>query len=273
MRAPLLLLAPVLALLACAGAKPKPAGSPALLSQALQVARQDLTQVALRLEGEVQHPGEAVLESATWELVSDGQVVQRGETKLDVALKPGAATRFSLPVERTYVQGPEALQALSQKSGQLLLALRGTLQVRSAGSVQPLPFAASRAVRTPRLPTVRVERLDAARYGPEEVTLTVGLGVDNPNPFPLRLSGLTWALGVAGKGLADGNALQHDTVAAASTGVYDVEASLTKETYGADVRPLTRKGALPYALKGTLSGEGFQVPYALAGEVKLGGSR
>ena len=120
---------------------------------------------------------------------------------------------------------------------------------------------------------MRVERLDAARYGPEEVTLTVGLGVDNPNPFPVRLSGLSWALGVKGKALAEGNALRRDSVGPASTGVYDVEASITRDTWGEDVGTLLRAGTLPYSLKGTLTGEGFSIPYALEGDVKLAGSR
>ena len=120
---------------------------------------------------------------------------------------------------------------------------------------------------------VRVQRLDAARYGPEELTLTVGLGVENPNPFPVRLSALGWKLSVNGKALEEGNALQHDSVAAASTGVYEVEASLTQETYGADVRPLTQRASVPYTLQGTLEGEGLRVPYSLGGDLQLGRSR
>lgn len=270
-----LLAAAALLLPGCASAPPKPAGEPSLLNQELQVASQDLTRVALRLSGELAYPAAATLEAATWELVSDGKVVQRGESALDTALAPGAATPFSFQVERPYVEGAEALRALAQKPGSLLLALRGTLRVRAAGGAEPqsVPFAASRPVRTPRLPVVRVERRDAARYGPEELTLTVGLGVDNPNPFPLRLSGLSWALSVKGKQLADGNALQRDTVGPSSTAVYDVEASVTKESYGPDVAALLRASTLPYALAGTLEGEGFSVPYSLAGDVKPGGSR
>jgi LEA14-like dessication related protein len=257
----------------CASAPPKPAGEPALLQQALQVASQDLTQVALRLQGELAHPGAATLEAAAWELVADGQVVQRGESALGTALTPGIPTPFAFEVKRPYVQDAEALRTLSGKQGSLLIALRGTLRVNAGGRIQGVPFAASRPVRTPRLPRVRVERLDAARYGPEEVTLTVGLGVDNPNPFPVRLSGLSWALGVKGKALAEGNALRRDGVGPASTGVYDVEASITRDTWGEDVGTLLRAGTLPYSLKGTLEGEGFSIPYALEGDVKLAGSR
>jgi hypothetical protein len=264
-----LLAAALLMLHGCASAPPKPAGEPNLLKQELQVASQDLTRVALRLDGELSHPGAATLESAAWELVSDGQVVQRGESPLGTALAPGAPTPFSFEVARPYVEGAEALRALAQKPGSLLLALRGTLRVRptGGGEVQSVPFAASRPVRTPRLPSVRVERRDAARYGPEELTLTVGLGVDNPNPFPLRLTGLRWALSVKGKALADGNALQRDSVAPASTAVYDVEASVTKDSYGPDVAALLRAPTLPYALAGTLEGEGFSIPFALDGGV------
>ena len=65
----------------------------------------------------------------------------------------------------------------------MLMALRGTLTVRSGQQVETLPFAASRSVRVPRLPEVVVDSLDAARYSAEEVGLTLRLGVKNSNPF------------------------------------------------------------------------------------------
>jgi LEA14-like dessication related protein len=273
MRTPLASVALLLqaALVGCAAVPPKPAGGPSLSTQAVHVAGQDLTEVTLRFQGEVQDPAGARVERATWELVSDGEVVERGETPLDVALPAGAPAPVTFEVRRRYVKDEEALRAMASREAPLLLALRGTLHLRrgAAASEATLPFAASRPVRTPRLPRVRVERLDAARYSPEEVTLTVGLGVDNPNPFPLRLSRLGWVLSVGGKALGEGTAARADTVGASSTGVYDVEASITPDTYGPGARALITRGTLPYALEGKLEGSGFSAPYSLSGEVKL----
>jgi LEA14-like dessication related protein len=259
----------------CASTPPAASeGGPASLeSEETTVASQGLTEVTLRYTGQLTSPGPAVLEKADYELVSDGQVVKRGSEPLGVALAPGAATPFSFQAASAYVRGPEDLVAMSQRGGTLLLALRGVLTVRSGGTVRTLPFAASKQVRVPRLPEVRIESLEGARYSEEKVDLVLRLGVRNPNPFPLRMDGLRWALTLGGRKLGEGMQGQYDTVDAAATGVYPVELAVTTETWGQDVRALIAKGTLPYEVAGELTGPLVRVPYSLSGDVKLNVSR
>lgn len=250
-----------------------PVGPASLGAEEATVASQGLTEMKLRYSGQLTSPGPAVLEKADYELVSDGQVVDRGSTPLGVALAPNAPTPFSFQAEAAYVRTPEDLRAMSQRGGTLLVALRGTLTVRAGDSVRTLPFAASRAVRVPRLPVVRLESLDGARYSEEQVDLLLRLGVENPNPFPLKLEGLTWAVSVGGRKLGEGAQGKYDTVDASATGVYPVEVAVTKETWGQDVRALIAKGTLPYEVAGELTGPLVRVPYSLSGDVKLNVSR
>ncbi len=255
---------------------PSPAASAApasLTSEEASVASQGLTEVALRYSGQLTSPGPAVVEKADYEVVADGQVVKTGTAPLGVTLAPDMATPFSFQADAAYVRTPEDLQALSQRGGTLLVALRGTLTVRAGGAVQTLPFAASRPVRVPRLPVVRVESLEGARYSEEKVDLVLRLGVDNPNPFPLRLDGLTYALSVGGRKLGEGRRGRHDTVDAAATGVYPVEVAVTQETWGPGVKALIATGTLPYVVAGELTGPLVRVPYSLSGDVKLNVSR
>jgi LEA14-like dessication related protein len=255
-------------------AAPEGAGGPASLeAEETTVASQGLTEVTLRYTGQLTSPGPAVLEKADYELVSDGQVVKQGSEPLGVALAPGAATPFSFQAASAYVRGPEDLVAMSQRGGTLLLALRGVLTVRSGGTVRTLPFAASKQVRVPRLPEVRIESLEGARYSEEKVDLVLRLGVRNPNPFPLRMDGLRWALTLGGRKLGEGTQGKYDTVDAAATGVYPVELAVTTETWGQDVRALIAKGTLPYEVAGELTGPLVRVPYSLSGDVKLNVSR
>ncbi|MFP2960098.1 LEA type 2 family protein [Myxococcus sp. 1LA] len=271
---PMFRLAVVLSLCAgCAATPTRPSSSSTLTSQRTVVASQGLTDATLRFEAQVTSSGEGVVERADYELVADGQVVKTGTAKLGVALTPGAPADISFEERAPYVKNAEDLARLSTQEGTLLLALRGTLVVRSGGQEETIPFAASRSTRMPRLPTVVVEELDGARYSDEEVQLNLRIGVRNPNPFPLRLEGLTWTASVAGKTLDSGTLAQADTVDASATGVYPVELAVTKDTWGPEVKALIMKGLLPYGVTGEVTGPLLRVPYSLTGEVKLNVSR
>lgn len=259
--------------LGCASTPERPESPPLLVLQETTVASQTLTEATVRYAGQVVSPSPGVLEKADYELVSDGQVVKTGTAALEVPLTAGQPTSFSFQEQAAYVRSPEDLEALSERGGTLLVALRGTLTVRSGQTVETLPFAASRAVRVPRLPEVVVESLDAARYSAEEVNLTLRLGVKNPNPFPLRLDGLRYSLSVAGKPLEEGTRAKADTVRASATGVYPLEASVTPATLGPEAKALISQGTLPYQVTGELTGPLLRLPYTLEGSVKLNVSR
>lgn len=259
--------------LGCASAPTKPSGPAVLTSQETAILSQGLTEAAVRYRAQVASPGPAVVERADYELVSDGQVVKTGSAKLDVKLEPGVPADLAFEERAPYVKSAEDLTRLSEQGGTVLLALRGTLVVRSGDQEEKLPFAASRAARVPRLPTVVVAELDGARYSPEEVQINLRLGVRNPNPFPLKLTGLSYEISVAGKKLEAGTLAQADSVDASATGEYPVEVAVTKDTYGPDVKALISKGVLPYGVAGELTGQLMRVPYSLSGEVKLNVSR
>lgn len=269
------ILVPALAALwlGCASAPSRPSSPPTLAIQEVTVPTQNLTEATVHYAGQVASPVPGVLEKADYELVSEGQVVKTGSAALNVPLTANQPTSFSFQERAAYVRGPEDLKALSEKGGTMLLALRGTLTVRSGQDVQTLPFAASRSVRVPRLPQVVIESLDAARYSNTEVNLTLGVGVKNPNPFPLRLDQLGYTLLVGGKSLGEGTLTKADTVDASATGVYPLEASVSPATWGADVKGLISKGVLPYTLKGELTGPLLKVAYSLDGNVKLNVSK
>ncbi|WP_420811418.1 LEA type 2 family protein [Myxococcus hansupus] len=272
---PMFRLAVVLSLCAgCASAPVRPAGPAVLTAQQTLVSAQGLTDATLRYQAQVASPAKGVVERADYELVADGQVVKTGTAKLDVPLEPGVPADIAFEERAPYVKSAQDLTRLSEQGGTLLLALRGTLVVRTGGGhEETIPFAASRAARVPRLPIVVVEELDGARYSAEEVQLNLRLGVRNPNPFPLKLEGLTWTATVAGKTLDSGTLAQADTVDASATGVYPVELTVTPDTWGPEVKALIAKGLLPYGVTGEVTGPLLRVPYSLTGEVKLNVSR
>ncbi|WP_342379114.1 LEA type 2 family protein [Myxococcus stipitatus] len=258
----------------CASAPVSPASRVVTLTaQDTSVVSQGLTEATLRFSAQLEAASAGQVERADYELVSEGKVLKQGTTKLGTPLAPGAPVALSFEERAAYVQSPEDLARLSAQGGTVLLALRGVLVVRTGDTEQKLPFAASRGVRVPRLPTIVVEELDGARYSAEEVQLNLRLGIRNPNPFPLKLSGLTWQVAVAGKAMDSGMLAQSDSVDASATGVYPVEVSVTKDSWGPEVRSLISRGILPYGVTGELTGPLMRVPYSLTGEVKLNVSR
>ncbi|MGE6756364.1 LEA type 2 family protein [Corallococcus interemptor] len=257
----------------CASAPVRSGGPPALTAQETTVVSQGLTDAAVRYTGQITGTATGVVERADYELVADGQVVKKGSAQLGVPIAPGTPADFSIEEKSAYVKSPEDLARLSAQGGTVLIALRGTLVVRSGESEDVLPFAASRAVRVPRLPEVIVESLDAARYSPEEVQINLRLGVRNPNPFPLRLDSMSYQVAIADKPLEEGTTAQADSVDASATGVYPVEVSVTTQSFGPGVKALIGTGVLPYSVKGELKGPLLQVPYFLKGDVKLNVSR
>jgi LEA14-like dessication related protein len=259
--------------LGCASAPARPDNPPVLTRQEATVPSQSLTEATVRYAGEVTSPIPGVIEKADFELVSDGQVVKTGTASLNVPVTAGQPTSFSFEQRAAYVRGPEDLKAMSERGGSMLLALRGTLTVRSGQDVETLPFAASRSVRVPRLPELVLESLDAARYSATEVGLTFRVGVKNPNPFPLRVDLLNYELLVNGKSLGTGQLAKGDSVEASASGVYPLEASVSPATWGTEVKQLIAKNVLSYTLKGELTGPLLKLPYSLEGNVRLNVSK
>ena len=188
-----------------------------------------------------------------------------------MALPAGSASPFTLEAASRYVETAEELKAMSDRGGSLLAALRGQLHIRQGETVHTLDFARSREVRTPRIPTVKMQELDGARYSGDEVNIIYYLGVANPNPFLLRFEELSYKVEVNGKQIAEG-ARRGESVDPAATGIFEVQVSVSKDTVGPDVKKLIATGSVPYVVTGELKGDLFSVPYRLEGSVKLNDS-
>jgi LEA14-like dessication related protein len=249
-----------------------PQGAPPVLaSQELDVV-QDIATFHLTFTGTVSSEEAATVERAKWEMVVDGEVKQSGEEPVGAQVAPGGTASFEVKVKTQYVSSPEELQAMNERGGSLLTALRGTLHVRSGGRTHELEFGRAREVRTPRLPSVKMQSLDAARYSDDEANLIFYLGIVNPNPFFMSVNGLDYKITVAGKELGSGTRARADKVTPSATGVYEIQHSITPATLQMDakeVRALIKRGQLPWMVEGQLRADLFAIPYKLEGVVQL----
>ncbi|MFZ5444920.1 MAG: LEA type 2 family protein [Myxococcota bacterium] len=257
---------------------------PTVPQEEFTIVTQSLTQVDVKYTGQVEAGGEPLtVQSAKWEFVVDGAVKSAGEKKLGLKAEPGQKLDFELSESLTYVKDAEESAAMDARGGSLLLAMRGTLFVSvpvPATKEQPastrtveLPFARSREVRTPRHPKFKLIEFEAGRFSDTEVQATFHLGVDNPNPFQISLSGLDYSVQLAGKEVAKATLGTGDRVSAASTGVFDVTATLNEETHGKDAAKIVKSLVVPYALNAHLRAPLFDETIEKKGEIKLKASK
>lgn len=239
-----------------------PVAAPTLPDQDFVVVTQSLTSVSVKYTGAVQAESAFTLDRAVWEFVVDGTVKKSGETAL-------SGTSFELSQTLDYVKDEDELKAMDARGGSLLLAMRGTLYVSVGDQHFELPFARAREVRTPRLPHLKLNEVDAGRFSEVEVQATFRLGVVNPNPFELSLSGVEFSVTMAGKEVNKGVVGRGDRVSPASTGVFEVTATLNEETHGKEAAKLVKSKLVPWALKGTLTTALSNETLDTTGEIKL----
>jgi hypothetical protein len=190
-----------------------------------------------------------------------------------VAVPAGGSAPFAVDARGPYPTAGADAGDGAPVEGTVLAALRGKLFLNVGGQKVELEFAKAREIRLPQLPNVVVKEVDFARYSSSEAGGTFYLGVKNPNPFPVHISELTYAVTINDRAVGDGELGKGEEVAPASTGVFELQLSVNPETYGQDVEKLIKGQALPYALKGELVARKFKTPYALRGDIKLNVSK
>ncbi len=253
---------------------------PTVPQEEFTIVTQSLSQVDVKYDGVIEAGSEDLtVESAKWEFVVDGVVKESGVAKLGLAAAAGQKTQFALTESLNYVKTHEELEAMDARGGSLLLAMRGTLVVsvpvpaagdKPAGKrTVELPFAKSREVRTPRLPHFKVIDFDAGRFSDTEVQATFHLGVENLNPFQLSLSGIDYSVLLGGKEVSKGTIGAGERVLAASTGVFDVTATLNEESHGKDAAKIVKSLVVPYVLTGTVRAQLYAEPLEKRGDIKL----
>lgn len=254
--------------------------APELVDQNFEIVSQSLTDCDVKLTGTVASAEQAVtIEKAKYEFVVEGNVRRTGEKALGLAVPAGGQAKFSLDETLTYVKDEEDLKAMDARGGSLLTALRGTLVVSAevpatgdapAGKrTYELEFARSKDVRTPRLPHVKLREFEAGRFAEDEVQAVFHLGVENPNPFYLSISGVAYVLTVAGKEMKKGTIGAGEKISPSSTGVFDLTVTVNQDSHGKDVVKLIKGLKLPFTLSGALNAPMYVEPLMAEGEIKL----
>jgi hypothetical protein len=251
---------------------PVAAKEPAITWLDLEVTDLGFAEYRIRLEGEIESPDRATLELNRYELVENGRVVKQGQVPIKEPVNPGEITIFHLD-ESSPFGTPDALPGPGGRTDSVLISVRGKLVLQRGGRRQELDYAQAKEVRLPRLPSVRVHELDAARYSDRELHVTLRLAVINPNPFPVALKGLDFVASIAAREIGNGSLGNGETIDPSATALFEIGLPITAKTYGPDVNQLIRTASFPYKLTGTLKGHSFEAPFELAGNIRLGSTK
>src|SRR5262249_39779810 len=198
----------------------------------------------------------------------NGRVIKRGQISVKEPITPGEITIFHVD-ESAPLPAPELLPSPGGRADSALVAVRGKLVLQRGGRTQELEYAQAKELRLPRLPSLRVHELDAARYSDRELMVTLRLAIVNPNPFPLGMRGVDFAAWISGRRIGEGSLANGETLDSSATALFEVALPVTTTTYGPAGAQGIRASSVPYKLTGTLRGQSFQAPFELAGEIHL----
>lgn len=252
---------------------------PTVPQEDFAVISQSLTQVDIKYSGTVTAGNEAItVEKASWEFVVDGSVKRSGEAKLGLSAAAGQTADFALAESLTYVKDEEELKAMDARGGSLLLAMRGVLLLtvtspNGTTRTVDLPFAKAKEVRTPRLPHLKMIEFEAGRFSETEVQATFHLGVVNPNPFQISITGIDYTLKLSNKEVSHGTIGAGERVSPASTGVFDVTGTLNEDTHGKDAAKIVKGLVVPFQLTSSLGAQLYSEALETKGDIKLKGSK
>ena len=247
--------------------------TPTIPAQDLQVASQTLTEFKLRFVGKVNATEPVTIQKAVFELVVDEKVVKSGEAPINVEVAANTPTDFTIEQTSAYVGSADELKAMDARGGSLLCAIRGKLIIKSATRTDEVPFARSHDVRVPRLPHAKFQELEAGRYSEDEAGATFHIGVNNPNPFEVKVTSIKYTITMADKQVAEGEIGKGEKVSPSSTGVFDIEAKVSTESHGADIKKLIKGRNIPYVIKGELAAELFSESFEFKGVINLPASK
>jgi LEA14-like dessication related protein len=258
-----LLLALVFAV-GCATAKPQSPELPAdtLQAQPLAITEQSLTRFTVEARMEFQNPEATPLQihEATYEVTLDGTSMSKGTVPLDLTVAPGESQFVRIPAQTELAPDEDTLKKwLAKGDTPIHLVMQGTLKMNEQGVAREAPFSEVGELRAPRLPLPKMNDVDVGRYGEGELGISFFLGLENQNPFEVRIASISYRASLDGQEVATGMASTGDHLPASQTAEYEIEASMKK----------SEQKNMTYSVEGVVDLGVTKLPYHLTGPVNF----
>ncbi len=119
-------------------------------------------------------------------------------------------------------------------------------------------------------PTVSVKSLNVTNFSLQDVSLDLELAVDNPNPIPLSLNQITYALNFSGEQVTSGTFDKGVEIPASGSNTVVVPLNFKYQSLGnLLVSALNKRLSKDYDLSGAVKLGIFSVPFSKKGTIKL----
>ncbi len=118
-------------------------------------------------------------------------------------------------------------------------------------------------------PDVSVLDMQVRSVSLTDMTLDFVLGIDNPNPMGIAMSGLSYRLELQDKPMFEGKTQERVKVAANGSSRVTLPFTLSYEDLAGGFDAIINNKSLPYSLSGDIDLGLFSLPYSRRGELKL----
>lgn len=125
---------------------------------------------------------------------------------------------------------------------------------------------AKQLIKEPKVELARVGLKDVGLNG---ATILIGVQVENPNPFDLKIDALKYDLELGGKLLSSGEIPNALKVSGRSTEIVDISVPVKFQDLFSSVMDFLQKSSTTYHVKGEARSGLLKVPFDKTGEVKL----
>jgi LEA14-like dessication related protein len=247
----------------CAGAPAVTVAPEALQTEQLAITEQSLSGFTAEARFELNNTGETPMEisSATYALTMDGKPLTSGQVDLEKTAAPGGQLQLRVPVSMEIVHNADELTALVGRGDTPIpLLMKGVVKVSQGGTQSEIPYARTGELRAPRLPVPHMNDTALGRSD-QDVTVSFYFGLENQNPFEIKVKNISYHAIVDGKEIGSGTASMGDRLPASQTAEYPIQENLTN---------LDRsKSEIPYHFTGAVDLGLVQVPIDLSGTMKF----
>lgn len=164
-----------------------------------------LDKVDLELVYELHNPYDVALrlDRVDYMLEVEGRRLLSGMPKEGLKVRARGKQVLRFPATVHFLDVIPAVTALFTKDS-LSYRARGSLGVGTPLGVVALPLSHTGRIEVPKLPKIEITGLSAPRVTASGAELSLGLKLQNPNAFPVKLDGLDWSFLVDRASLASG---------------------------------------------------------------------
>ena len=248
----------------CASAPPvAPVAAEALQTERLAVTDQSLTGFTAEARFELSNTGDTPMQinAATYDLTMDGKPLTSGQLDLDQAASPGQLISLRVPVTAEVVHDAAELKALVARGDTPIpLVMKGTIRVSQGGTQTELPYSRLGELRAPRLPKPTMNDTALGRTD-QDVSVSFYFGVENQNPFEIKIKNISYHAELDGKEVGTGTASIGDRIPASQTAEYPIQENVPNFDRS--------KTEVPYHFTGSVDLGLVQVPIDLTGTLKF----